>query len=277
MYYLLKKLKSQKKEKIIILLILVIGTLVSVQISSSEYSGLLQNGGRFGLQFYYTVMSAGIVIWIFILFILIVPNLWAVDFLTDKNSKFSNILKTRFGTTKYIKKSFLTNYIISTLTILIVQLIILLYIHIFLAPIKFDINVTPDLTTDASTFVNSEFLNLLIFIIFNSIGYGVFSNFIFSLQLFVKNIYVFRVLGVAVGLILYTGPVLLAKTFSFIPILEKLISNFFIGYLINPGVITTTQIFQTNPFITYIVSIIIYSSICIVFMKIFIKREYMYD
>lgn len=277
MHYLLMKFYAQKKEKILLLLVLIIGILLSVQLFSNEYYDLLDSGGRFGLEFFYSAMAAGRLIWVFMLCILIVPNLFAVDYLIDKSSKFSNVLKVRFGSKTYIKKSFLSNFIVSMVCMIFIQLMILLYIHLFLASIKFNYNITPGLSTDASTFVSNEFLNMIIFIISTSFGYAIFSSFIFSLQVFIKNIYIFRVVGVIFGLLLYTGPILLASVLSSIPIVQKLISYFFIGYLINPGVMTTTQMYPASPFITYSISCIIYVSITIFFMKLLIKKECTYD
>ncbi len=275
MQYFLTRLYAQKKEKIIILLALIISVIFFVQISSGEYSDLLNSGGRFGLEFFYTVMSGGILIWLYILYILIIPNLWASDYLIDNTNKFSNVLKTRFGTSAYIKKSFISNFIFSTLCIFMILLIILLYIHLFLAPINFGNNLSVGMTTDAQTYVSNEFINLIIFILFTSVGYGVFSSFVFSLQLFIKNIFVFRILGVIIGFILYTGPILLANTLSFVPMLQNLISYFFIGYLINPGVMTTSQLLPVNPYVSYLFSVLIYTLITLVFAKIMAKREYL--
>lgn len=278
MRYILSSIQSRKKEKILLILAFLILNLGFVWFSGTgEYRPFLTGKGRGGIEFFYMVMNGGILIWNYILCILLIPNLYSVDYLIDHKSGLAQMLKTRLGYKKYFYLSMIANFLFTMITIIFMQLAILFFIHIFLSPIVFNVDVTQGLTTDAQAFASNECISLIVFMLLSAIGYGIFSSFLFSLQSIIKNPYVYRLMGIILGLILYTGTVLIADLATPIPILHNIMLFFFIGHLINPGVMSTTIIQNISPYITFIITLLIYLALTMILFKRMSIKEYRYD
>lgn len=167
-----------------------------------------------GLDFFYYLQDSGLTLILYVLTTLIVPNIISADFLLYEHNKFNHFMITRMSSSLYHKKERHFNFLATFILILMTHLLTILIIHLFFFKISFSINpIYMDATRQTNLLSSSLFLNLIIYIILSSIGYAIFSHFLFSLQYFIKNVYLYRTLGLLVSLILYIGASVLSHTF----------------------------------------------------------------
>lgn len=167
-----------------------------------------------GLDFFYYLQDSGLTLILYVLTTLIVPNIISADFLLYEHNKFNHFMITRMSSSLYHKKERHFNFLATFILILMTHLLTILIIHLFFFKISFSINpIYTDATRQTNLLSSSLFLNLIIYIILSSIGYAIFSHFLFSLQYFIKNVYLYRTLGLLVSLILYIGASVLSHTF----------------------------------------------------------------
>ena len=114
-------------------------------------------------------------------------------------------------------------------------------------------------TRQTNLLSSSLFLNLIIYMILSSIGYAIFSHFLFSLQYFIKNVYLYRTLGLLVSLILYIGASVLSHTFyNTSGNLTATLAYFLnIINILTPSIIKST-VLNNNPHLFYIGTALIY-------------------
>lgn len=96
-------------------------------------------------------------------------------------------------------------------------------------------------------------------IILSSIGYALFSHFLFSLQYFIKNVYLYRTLGLLVSLILYIGASVLSHTFynTSGSLLATLAYFLNIINILTPSIIKS-PVLNNNPYLFYIGTALLY-------------------
>lgn len=145
--------------------------------------------------------------------------------------------KTKFTTFMTLRKSSITTYFISRIFEILLfsflfsfltKLVLLIMIHFFFVPLHFDV---PPINY-GTNLVSGAFSNLLLFLILSSLGFGIFSLLVEVTGLFLKNNYVFRSLGVIVGILLSMAPV-------FLTAFPQLINVGYIVYLptlLTPGI-----------------------------------------
>lgn len=140
------------------------------------------------------------------------------------------------------------------------HLLTILIIHLFFFKISFSINpIYMDATRQTNLLSSSLFLNLIIYIILSSIGYALFSHFLFSLQYFIKNVYLYRTLGLLVSLILYIGASVLSYTFynTSGSLLATLAYFLNIINILTPSIIKS-PVLNNNPYLFYIGTALLY-------------------
>lgn len=267
------------KSKLFIFCTLIILLFIAVHKEATGiYSGLLEAEGSFGLSFFYSIMNVGGMIMIYLLFILIVPNLYASECLISRKTGFSSLIKLRLGYKKYFKNNVVLNFSLAFITVLITQCLLLLLIHIAYAPIEFTFTTITDTYTNSQLLNPNELISLILFIIFTSIGYGLFSVFLYSLQAWLRNVHLFRLSGLISGILLYTGIVMIGKSIYFVvesPIVEFLSAGLFIGNLLNPGASSSFGVFpNVNSLLAFGLSCLLYGSVTIVFLRSLYKKEY---
>lgn len=270
------------KSKVLILCLLFIGSTIFINsLARGEYSGLLEAKGVYGLSFFYTSLSAGTLYAVYIILILITPNLFASEFLINRNNGFSNLIKSRIGYKRYFKNNIIILFVSSFVTLLVFQLFVLLLIHMVYAPIEFTY-FSIGVTSTSSQFLHpNEIINLVLYIVCTSLGYGIFSVFLFSMQAWLRNVYLFRLSGLIAGLLLSTGIVMVGKgIYNMIPnlLIEHIAAGTFIGNLINPGdMMTNATYLNVNSLVAFCISCIIYGTITILLLKKLYKTEYNND
>lgn len=217
-FYLLKS-----KKKLLLFSIYFIAIIIGIFISYKGAYGSIPNNEmilmkskdpEMGLDFFYYLQDSGLTLILYVLTTLIVPNIISADFLLYNHNKFNHFLITRMSSSIYHKKERQFNFVSTFILILITHLLTILIIHLFFFKISFSINpIYMNATRQTNLLSSSLLLNLIIYMLLSAIGYALFSHFLFSLQYFIKNVYLYRTLGLLVSLILYIGASVLSHTF----------------------------------------------------------------
>lgn len=213
-----------------------------------------------GLDFFYYLQDSGLTLILYVLTTLIVPNIISADFLLYEHNKFNHFMITRTSSSLYHKKERHFNFLATFILILMTHLLTILIIHLFFFKISFSINpIYMDATRQTNLLSSSLFLNLIIYIILSSIGYAIFSHFLFSLQYFIKNVYLYRTLGLLVSLILYIGASVLSHTFynTSGSLLDTLAYFLNIINILTPSIIKS-PVLNNDPHLFYIGTALLY-------------------
>lgn len=171
---------------------------------------VIKNDPVLGLNFFYTLQQPGMTLIKFLLTCLLIPNIISADFLVLKHNHFTDFIKTRISTKSYFQAAKFINFISTFLITLLMHLVTLLVIHLFFFKITFH-QVNIPVESILNMFSSNILMNLMIYILLSSLGFAVFSHFVYALQAFIKNTYLYRTMGLMSALILYTGSFLLVK------------------------------------------------------------------
>lgn len=249
-------------------------------IPQNELLYLKTNDPEMGLDFFYLLQDSGLVLVLYLLTTLLIPNLFSSDLLIYSNNKFDYMIITRTKTkiyNTYVKK---VNFISTVILIILTHLFTLMVIQLFCFDIKFSINeIYMNATRQTTLFSNSLLLSLITYILLSSIGYGVFSNFLHSLQFAIKNIYLYKSLGISSALMIYIGSAIISKLLldftgnTFLATITHFIN---ITNILTPGIIKS-PILNNNYIIFYIGTLIMYYLISLNFYEIKEINKYEYD
>ena len=255
--------KSKKKLLLfsIYFIVVIVGIFISYKgaygsIPKKEMILMKSNDPEMGLDFFYYLQDSGLTLILYVLTTLIVPNIISADLLLYEHNKFNHFLITRMSSSLYHKKERQFNFLATFILILITHLLTILIIHLFFFKISFSIN---PIYMDATRQSSSLFLNLIIYMVLSSIGYAIFSHFLFSLQYFIKNVYLYRTLGLLVSLILYIGASVLSHTFynTSGSLLATLAYFLNIINILTPSIIKS-PVLNNNPHLFYIGTALLY-------------------
>lgn len=228
----------------------------------------------FGLATFYNIQSTGFSIVFYLLALFVIPNIFSVQVVIEKQNTYSKFLKTRIGTVNYHITNFITNSVLTFLFMISLEVLLLFYIHFFIFPISFQYMGIESVTTGI---VSSPLLNLLLYIPLSALGYTVFSNFILSLKGIFNNAYIYRGIGIIIGIILSVLPVMIGTLIyrSFGIKLFDILTILYLPTILLPGVEGFGAFTpMLHPFILYILSILFYSFVTYLLSKIFNKLEY---
>lgn len=210
------------KEKILLILIIIVLIQVSLYIvyQGSIYSaeGYSNVHPQAGLHFYYYFHCIGLNPFLFMLMMLLMPNLISYDFLNMHQSRVSYLIETRLSKKTYYRQCFINNIVFSIVMTLLIEIMILITIHFCYSAIHFHSVIYPENYYKTTQILsNNEICSLLFFMLLTSLGYGVVSSILFSLQIFISNKYVYRCFGVIFGILLILIPALIQ---GYLPIPE---------------------------------------------------------
>ena len=263
-FYLFKS-----KKKLLLFSIYFIVVIVGIFISYKEAYGSIpkkemilmkSKDPEMGLDFFYYLQDSGLTLILYVLTTLIVPNIISADFLLYEHNKFNHFLITRMSSSLYHKKERQFNFLATFILILMTHLLTILIIHLFFFKISFSINpIYMNATRQTHLLSSSLFLNFIIYMVLSSIGYALFSHFLFSLQYFIKNVYLYRTLGLLVSLILYIGASVLSHTFyNTSGSLTATLAYFLnIINILTPSIIKS-PVLNNNPHLFYIGTALLY-------------------
>ena len=218
--------KSKKKLLLfsIYFIVVVVGIFISYKgaygsIPKKEMILMKSKDPEMGLDFFYYLQDSGLTLILYVLTTLIVPNIISADFLLYEHNKFNHFLITRMSSSP-------------------------IYINA---------------TRQTCLLSSSLLLNLIIYMVLSSLGYALFSHFLFSLQYFIKNVYLYRTLGLLVSLILYIGASVLSHTFynTSGSLLATLAYFLNIINILTPSIIKS-PVLNNNPHLFYIGTALLY-------------------
>lgn len=263
-FYLLKS-----KKKLLLFSLYFIAIIIGIFISYKGAYGSIpekvmilmkSKDPEMGLDFFYYLQDSGLTLILYVLTTLVVPNIISADFLLYNHNKFNQFMITRMSSTAYHKKERQFNFFATFILILITHLLTIFIIHLFFFKISFSINpIYMNATRQTNLLSGSLLLNLIIYMILSSIGYALFSHFLFSLQYFIKNVYLYRTLGLLLSLILYIGASVLSHTFyNTSGSLTATLAYFFnIINILTPSIIKS-PVLNNNPYLFYIGTALLY-------------------
>lgn len=263
-FYLFKS-----KKKLLLFSLYFIAVIIGIFISYKGAYGSIPNNEmilmkskdpEMGLDFFYYLQDSGLTLILYVLTTLIVPNIISADFLLYEHNKFNHFLITRMSSSLYHKKERQFNFLATFILILMTHLLTMLIIHLFFFKISFSINpIYMNATRQTNLLSSSLLLNLIIYMVLSSIGYALFSHFLFSLQYFIKNVYLYRTLGLLVSLILYIGASVLSHTFyNTSGSLTATLAYFLnIINILTPSIIKS-PVLNNNPHLFYIGTALLY-------------------
>lgn len=263
-FYLFKS-----KKKLLLFSLYFIAIILGIFISYKGAYGSIPNNEmilmkskdpEMGLDFFYYLQDSGLTLILYVLTTLIIPNIISADFLLYNHNKFNHFLITRMSSSIYHKKERQFNFVSTFILILITHLLTILIIHLFFFRISFSINpIYMNATRQTNLLSSSLLLNLVIYIILSSSGYALFSHFLFSLQYFIKNVYLYRTLGLLLSLILYIGASVLSHTFYNISGSLAATLAYFLNIIniFTPSIIKS-PVLNNNPHLFYIGTALLY-------------------
>ena len=228
----------------------------------------------FGLATFYNMQSTGFSIVFYLLALFIVPNIFSIQVVVEKQNTYSKFLNTRLGTHNYHLINFVANTVLTFVFMLFIEIFLLLFIHFFLFPVSFQ---PMGIESVTNGIVSDPFWNLIIYIPLSALGYTVFSNFILSLKDLIGNSYVYRGIGLLIGIVLSVLPVMIGVAlYRSIGIrMFDIFSIIYLPTILLPGVEGFGSFTPfLHPLILYIISIVSYTFITIFITKIFNKLEY---
>lgn len=259
--------KSKKKLLLfsIYFIVVIVGIFISYKgayasIPNNEMILMKSKDPEMGLDFFYYLQDSGLTLILYVLTTLILPNIISADFLLYEHNKFNHFLITRMSSSLYHKKERQFNFLATFILLLMTHILTILIIHLFFFKISFSINpIYMNATRQTNLLSSSLLLNLIIYMILSSIGYAIFSHFLFSLQYFIKNVYLYRTLGLLVSLILYIGASVLSHTFyNTSGSLTATLAYFLnIINILTPSIIKS-PVLNNNPYLFYIGTALLY-------------------
>ncbi|CDE27834.1 uncharacterized protein BN591_01989 [Catenibacterium sp. CAG:290] len=259
--------KSKKKLLLfsIYFIVVIVGIFISYKgafssIPEKEMILMKSKDPEMGLDFFYYLQDSGLTLILYVLTTLILPSIISADFLLYEHNKFNHFLITRMSSSLYHKKERQFNFLATFILIFMTHLLTILIIHLFFFKISFSINpIYMNATRQTNLLSSSLLLNLIIYMILSSIGYALFSDFLFSLQYFIKNVYLYRTLGLLVSLILYIGASVLSHTFyNTSGSLTATLAYFLnIINILTPSIIKS-PVLNNNPHLFYIGTALLY-------------------
>lgn len=264
------------KEKLILVIVvfilMIISMVYSFQQSIFSQAGYQQAYPNAGLEFYYTLYRIGTNPFIFILMMLLLPNIMSYDLLNMHQNHAAYPIETRLSRKSYYQESYRKNMILTFGVVLMIELGLLLVSHLALAPIHFQSMTYPDgyyITTQL--LCANEAVNLILFLVMTALGYALVSGLLFSLQCVITNKYVYRCCGVIIGILLVLFPALIQ---GYLPYPD---AAFLIQ--INNLVALGLEHVRENPFglshwLIYMICFAIYTAVCYgCFQGLLLRRE----
>lgn len=228
----------------------------------------IPTGANMGYDIYFTIQNSSRDIFYTIFLLALLPSLQLITYYDSFHNKHQELCILRIGNKKFYCHTLIKLFFFSFLFRLIIEVLFITNIHFFQSNIDF--------TNPVHThpiFGEYAMKNLVIYILFTSIGTGIFSCFWFSLNYFIKNKYIYR--GIMV-LWLFLSMTIFSSLYG--------ILGFFLGQgdkalslatsitpisLLTPGVL-----YESYGFVNFTGGMILYSLATVVLIMITIRKKY---
>lgn len=196
-----------RNKKMIFIIGLLIFLIYPIVRFKSIYPGFsIMNDDQLGLSFFYRYFSPVDNVLLFCFCYFITAHFMGVTHLQNKKNHFSYLITSRVGFKKMYVNQIVKNMFYAFVFYLLVQVISLVSIALFCSQVSFVNPFQDDYIYEVNSLSSNLILNLVLFILLSSIGFSIFSNFIYSLSFYIKNIFVYRASGIVFGIILTVLP-----------------------------------------------------------------------
>lgn len=269
---------NEKNKKVIIPIIVffTIMGIVSYYYAKGRYAGF-SHFETIGLEFYYVLQSPSLYLIFFFFVAFFSANLFPIDFFKYRNNRFQNQIITRIGYQKQFIYQLKKTLVSSILFRLLCHLVLLLITLCYFPKMSFVIHGMEGYTPILYVFSNSTLLSFILYIIYSTVGFAIFSMFIYSLSYYIKNIYIYRVAGIVFSLLGYIGPALIGNTMMAngveAIVIQVIGYLFFSGSLLAPGMDILGDS-DMNIHILTLITMFCYSVVTVLLLYIGYKREY---
>ena len=217
------------------------------------------------------LQDANYMIWLFLLITLIIPNLISDEFLKFRINHFDNFIINRMSYNRYFRDTVIFNMLITFIYIMIVDIVLLIVIHLFYFPISLSkLYSLSEPLQYGNIITNNAAINIVLYVIMSSFGYSLYSSFIYSLQTFIHNTYLYKACGVIISIILYLFPTIFSViilNYTHMTFLSKLIYYLALPCLITPGIAYNVAL-NMNYLEFYIGALCLYFILIYIFMKV---------
>lgn len=281
------RLFPMKEQKILFLISLAIIPIVIFLAYEDSFAKMCMydnscTAQNLGLNFFYRdLQQIGFNLMFVFVLLLLIPNLYSYQTIKEKNNLFNMMIIQRISYKKYMKREIRNNFVKTFLVVMIIYVYSLFITNLFV-PIEFNFSAidwnyvyNPYYQQYYELFSNNSFISTIIYIIFVSLGYAVFSNFILSLQAFLKNLYIYRITGILTLILCVSGMSVLTTLFANIIGMKNaslLFSPFVIGFLLNPGMMTFGGEVTIPSMTWYFISTLTFLIISYILFKVSEKR-----
>lgn len=173
----------------------------------SIYPGItLMNDYQMGLLFFYRYVSPVDNVLFFCFCYFIAAHFMGVSHLQNKKNHFSYLIMNRIGFKKTIVNQIFKNILYAFFFYILIQIVSLISITLFCSQISFINPFEDNYIYEVNSLSSNLILNLVFFILLSSIGFSIFSNFLYSLSFYIKNIFAYRASGIIFGIVLTVIP-----------------------------------------------------------------------
>lgn len=256
---MLKEIKC--KQMIITTIVVLIAIIITLHYLYHYWSDGIYSkfGYDKGLEIFYTMNNTGL----FSIFTFIIAFLSSgfinIVFYQNKYNDFQKYIITRVGYQKRLLYEIKTVVKVSFMMRFFLHVFLIVIIHLCYS--RFAFTEYSDITFYydgvAGLFGNSK-VSLLLYILYSSIGFSVFSLFLYSLIYFIKNKYIYKVSGIILCVLLTISGSLIGnqlyKMFDNIKFANPLLQAVATISLFSPGVngfTTITTLFETHIYFWY--------------------------
>lgn len=236
-----------------------------------------------GLSMYYTINSFGNFLPFYIFLGFLATNFLATNYYKNKYSKFDNFVITRVKRKKRIKYEIKSILIWSFIFRVLLHILVLIIINYFFVELHFSFYKDPSYYPNGFfTFSNSSLGSLIIFTIYSSIGFSIFSLFIYSLISYIKNYYVYKISGIIMAIIgvllpAFIGNIYLSHYSNYSFLVTAFMYSIYSGGLLCPGLEILNQLPSTLILhIYFFVSCIGYTILSVILILIRYREEKKY-
>ena len=267
--------KNFNKYRIILLLFTLIFVVMNVYyvFYNKNYNGFMEydlvnkHVSSSALYLYYEIQSSLHSIGYTVLIFILVSNIFSSDVYIYKYTNYNFFLKLR--SKNYYFMTFFLNALLSAMFYLLTQIIIYLTIcFIYKTP---DIFTHSDNMEILTLFSNNKLHNFLFYIFYSTIGFSLFSSLLFVVKIFIKNIYVYRGIGIILGILLTVIPSIIYTKLS-LNLVFTLCNLIYLPNLLNPGIQSFKgMFFFDSVFLNWLLVCLFYSMI--IFVLYFITRK----
>lgn len=221
-----------------------------------------------GYDTYFIIQNSSRDIFYTIFLLALLPSMHLITYYDSFQNKHQELCVLRIGYKNFYCHTLMKLFFFSFIFRLIIEILFIINIHFFQSNIDF---INPVATHQI--FGNYAMKNIVIYIMFASIGTGIFSCFWFSLNYFIKNKYIYR--GIMV-LWLFLSMIGLSALYGIIGIflgqgdkVLSLASSISPASLLTPGVI-----YESYGFVNFTGGVVLYSLATIVLIMVTIRKKY---